>query len=421
MTKFTTVLVAFLFTIANLSAQTQITTGTSYKKQNFYKFSNNESIIINNTDWDLAFTVYGQSDAGVFFNEAVGGGNPAQAPLKLYKAPSNTFSSNINSVDLKDSLYNDEKGWVYGAFNAERSPNDFSDFGWGKYNPATKEVVGNKVFVIKLRSGEFRKVEIQKLGLGYTFRHAALDGSDEKSVTFNKSEFKGKTLAYYSFSDNKMKNLEPENYDILYTRYLTKVEQNGAFLDNYPVTGVLSGRGVQVAKATGINPSNVKLEEYLSKFEKTLDVIGHDWKTFSLTTNSWTVPTDRAYFIKTASNAYYKLVFLDFEGSATGTASFEVEKINVLVSNEEIAQNIEFKVFPTLTSSELNIAFDNKETEQFELNITNLSGQVVSKYNVEIIGGFQVRTIDVSDFTSGTYIVSLKSSKGFATAKFVKL
>lgn len=421
MTKFITTLFALLFSISCLFAQHQITTGTSYKKQNFFKLSNESSLVINNTDWDIAFTVYGQSDAGAFLNEALGTGNPAQAPLKLYKAPTNNFSDKINSSDLKDSLYNDEKSWAWGAFNSERNPADFTDFGWGKYNPATKEVVGNKVFVLKLRNGDFKKIEIQKLGLGYTFRHANLDGSDEKTVTFNKSEFGGKTLAYYSFADNAMKNLELAAYDILYTRYLTKVEQNGAFLDNYPVTGILSGRGVQIAKATGVDPKKVSLNNYLSKFEKNLDAIGHDWKTFSLTTNSWTVPTDRVYFVKTAAGEYYKIIFLDFEGAATGTASFEKEKIEIIISTSEFSKNIDFKVYPTLTNDELNIVFDNKENEQFELSISNMAGQMVAKYDMNIQVGFQAKAINVTDLVSGNYIVSLKSSKGIATAKFIKL
>lgn len=421
MTKLFTVLFTSLLAISNLFAQHQITTGTSYKKQNFFKLSNEQSTVVNNTDWDIAFSVFSQSDAGVFLNEAVGTGNPPQVPLKLYKAPTNTFTDAINSADLKDSLYNDEKSWFYGAFNAERNQADYFDYGWGKYNSGTKEVIGNKVFVIKLRTGAFRKIEIQKLGLGYTFRHANLDGSDENTISFKKSDFAGKTLAYYSFADNAMKNLEPAAYDILYTRYLTKVEQNGAFLDNYPVTGILSGRGVQIAKATGVDPFKVSLNDYLNKFEKNLDVIGHDWKTFSLATNTWTVPTDRAYFVKTAAGEYYKIIFIDFEGAATGTASFEKEKLEVVVSTSEFSKNIDFKVYPTLTDNELNIVFDNKNSEQFEINIANIAGQTVSNYKIDVQEGFQVRTIDVSDYITGNYIVTLKSSKGIASSKFVKL
>jgi hypothetical protein len=421
MTKVTTLLIACLFVITSLFAQQQITTGTSYRKQNFFKLSDASSIVINNTDWDIAFTVYGQTDAGVFLNEAVGSGNPVQLPVRLYKAPSNIFENTVNISEIKDTLYNDEKGWAYGAFNSGRNPADYTDYGWGKYNPPTNEVIGNKVFVIQLRNSTFRKIEIQKLGLGYTFRHANLDGTDEKVVTFKKGDFKGKTLAYFSFSDNMVKNLELADFDILYTRYLTKVEQNGAFLENYPVTGILSGRGVQVAKISGVDPKTINLNNYVSNLNKSIDVIGHDWKTFSLTTNSWTVPSDRVYFVKTAANRYFKLVFIDFEGAATGTASFETEEIKGIISSKDIAQQYNFKVYPTLTTNDLNIVFDNNDMTAFEITITNMAGQTISNHQIDIAAGFQVKTMNVSDLSVGAYIVTLKSANGFATAKFVKI
>jgi hypothetical protein len=422
-TFLTTFTLSFSFLFAQAPEIVQITSGTSYKKQTFYSLATNATATINNTDWDIAFTVYGQQDAGVFLNEAAGVGTPPQNPIKVYKAPTDVFTDVIQVSALKDSLNNDETNWSYGAFNPGVSPSSPFNYGWGAYNNTTKLVEGSKVFVIKLRDGSFRKLEIQKLALTvYTFRHANLDGSDEKVVTVDKTKFAGKTFAYYSFASNKVSDLEPASgFDLLYTRYTSTVEQNGTILSNYPVLGVLTGRGIQVAKAAGIDPSKVKLSDYTSKFEKRADVIGYDWKSFDLATNTWKVLTDLVYFVKLKSEDIYKIEFIDFEGSATGTATFEKTYLGKLVVKlNEITAETNFKVFPTLATDNIQIAFDNKVAEVIELNISDMSGRLFSQNKMTIEAGFQVNTLNVSDLVSGTYVVTLKTSKGIATAKFIK-
>lgn len=401
----------------------QISCGQSYLKQSFYSLTNDASTTINNSEWDIAFTVFGQQDAGVFLNEAAGTGVPPQVPLKLFKTNSTIFADvNMSSI-LKDSLYNDEMGWSYGAFNSERNAANPFDYGWGAYNTSSKKVEGNKVYVLKLRDGSYKKIEIQNLNLTvYTFRHANLDGSDEKVVTIDKSKFTGKTLAYYSFAKNEVKDLEPAGgFDLLYTRYTSTVVQNNVPAI-YPVLGILTGRGIQTAKATGIDPSKVAAQDYAAKFEKKSDVIGYDWKTFTLATNTWSIPSDLAYFVKLRNGDVYKIVFADFEGSATGITTFEKTFIGKLTSaTENRAVDTKLNVFPTLASEVLNVAFDNANSEKYDLNIHNISGQTVLSANMEVQSGFQVKTIDVSALTSGTYILTLRSMKGIRSAKFIKL
>jgi hypothetical protein len=397
----------------------QITSGAAYKKQTFYSLSNDAKTTINNTDWDIAFSVYGQQDAGVHLNESVGSG---ETPVKLYKAPSNDFTKVITAAEVKDSLYNDEVSWGYGAFNTNRDLANPFDYGWGAYSTATNQVVGAKVFVLRLRNGSLRKIEIQKLNLTvYTFRHANLDGTDEKVVTLDKAKFTGKTLAYYSFATNTVKDLEPAgNFDLLYTRYVSRVEQNGVIAD-YPLLGVLTGRGVSAAKAAKIDPKTVKASDYATKYEKRTDVIGYDWKTFNLTDMKWSVAEDLAYFVKVRNGDIYKIVFVDFEGSATGTASFEKTKSLLVATMDTYAKDLNFKVFPTLAENEIQVAFDNKNNENYDIIISDMTGRLLSQNSLSVGAGFQVNSLNISDLARGSYVVTLKSNKGFATAKFVKM
>ncbi|MEY4904063.1 MAG: hypothetical protein RLZZ292_1878, partial [Bacteroidota bacterium] len=326
MSKNLFLLFSFFALVNSAIAQTsQITTGAGYQKQTYYNLATGTSKTVAHTTWDLAFSVYGQQDAGIFVNEAAGSSMGQSLPsTEAYNAPTGNFADVITAAQVTERLYNTEQNWSYGALNELRDTSDAFDYGWGKYNFGNNTVEGNKVFVLKLRDGNFRKVEIQKLALTkYTFRHAALDGTDEKIVTIDKKDFKENTLAYFSFSAGATVVVEPtDGFDLLFTRYSALLTQ-GPTTTQYIVAGILTGRGIQTAKATGIDPKTVKVADYTSKFSKDIDSIGHDWKSFSLTTNKWSVANDRAYFLKMKDQTIWKLVFIDFEGSATGTATFE--------------------------------------------------------------------------------------------------
>jgi Secretion system C-terminal sorting domain len=418
-----TLIVAFIANLTN--AQVQISTGAGYQSQTFYTLANDGIKTIKNTEWDLAFSVYGQQDGGIFINEAAGSSQGQALPsIELYKTSAKTFQEVIleTSINTKDDrLYNDEKGksWAYGAFNETRVKTNTFDYGWGIYNTGNKVVEGKFIYAVKGRDGKFRKMEIQNLtGVVYQVRHANLDGTDEKTFTVDKNQFKGKTFAYYSFATNSTSDIEPANFDLWFTRYVSYVTQ-GTTTAQYNVTGILSGRGVKVAKATAIDPEKVQYWDYRNQVSSQLDTIGSDWKTVDITTGKWTVPADRAYFVVTKNGDIYKIVFIDFEGSATGTATFSKMKIgNVDVS--DISSDIRYKVFPTVVQDEINIAFDTPTNETFDLSIIDMNGRVVVNQKIETSGGFQVKTLDVSNLLSGTYVARLASKNGIATSKIIK-
>ena len=418
-------LIAFIF---NANAQVQITTGAGYQSQTFYNLANDAVKTIKNTDWDLAFTVYGQQDAGVFINEAAGSSMGQAIPsISLYKTSAKTFADAITeaSINLKDDrLYNDEKNssWANGAFNETRDKKAPFDYGWGAYSPAANVVGATKVYALKGRDGKFLKIEIVSLkGAVYTVRYANLDGTGEKTFTVDKSKFAGKTLAFYSFATNSTADLEPVAFDLWYTRYVSFISQGGTTAQ-YNVTGILSGNGVQVVRATGIDPVKVKADDYKSQYSSQLDTIGSDWKTININTNKWSVPADRAYFVKTKSNDIYKIVFIDFEGSATGTATLEKAYIGKFTSTaaNDISSSIRYKVFPTVVQNEVNVAFDLEANETFDLSIIDMNGRTILNKSIEALSGFQVQNIDVSNLLSGTYIARLSSKNGIATSKIVK-
>jgi hypothetical protein len=70
-------------------------------------------------------------------------------------------------------------------------------------------------------------------------------------------------------------------FDLFYGRYVASVYDPGLELDvPYNVTGILSGPGVQVAEADGVDPETVDYTDYQDSLRSELDIIGHDWKFF---------------------------------------------------------------------------------------------------------------------------------------------
>lgn len=225
-------LTLFLFATLLLHAQIQeIATGAGYQKQSFVNLSNGTETQVANTAWDIAFTVFGFQDAGIFINESAGSSMGTPLPqVELYDALTSNFNDQPDPSTLTDfRLYNNEKSWNYGAFNEGREATNPFDYGWGLYNPATNQVQGSRVYVLKLRSGQYRKLLVESLtGTTYTFKYANLDGSNATTKTVNKADYPGKTLAYFNLDTGNAANLEPAaGFDFVFCRYTTTLYDPG--------------------------------------------------------------------------------------------------------------------------------------------------------------------------------------------------
>ena len=96
-----------------LSAQTiqEIATGAGYQKQSFVHLATGAEKQVNNTAWDIAFTVFGQQDAGVFVNESSGTSmGQSLAATEVYYALTDNFDDPIDPTSLTDfQLFNNKK------------------------------------------------------------------------------------------------------------------------------------------------------------------------------------------------------------------------------------------------------------------------------------------------------------------------
>lgn len=416
MKTYFTLLWAGLCALPLLAQFDQPAVGASYANGTFYRLSDGATTSHAHTEWDLAFAVAPQ-DAGVFFNEGVAS---MATGLELYL----TAAADFGTVDTAGmvQVYNPEISWSEGAFNAVKDPENAFDFGWGGYDLNTHEVNGNRVFVIKMRTGDYKKLEVQQLAGGtYTFRYANLDGSEEVTETITKADYAGKTLAYYSMATGGTVDLEPDNWDLLFTRYYTPLDAGGTSLE-YVVTGVLTNAGVEVAQAEGVDPVNVSYQDYAGSYSDTLTTIGHDWKDINLQTFQWEIVYDRVYFVKTPENELWRVQFLDFEGSSTGITTLEKTFETTITSTTETIPGLNsVALFPNPVDDQLNVAIE-WDLPRFETTarITNAQGRLLEVFRLPIDQGLNVKTITADQWPAGTYFLQIDLGANVLTRPFIK-
>ena len=416
--------IAFLFaTSAALTAQTvihQVSTGTGYAKFSYYKLNDGATQQVNNDAWDIAFSNLGVQQAGIFVNESTNTvQGQAQPGVELFETGLFDFTETVSQASLTEDLrlYNPKLSWAEGAFNTLKDPTDPLDFGWGSYNPPANQVEGLRVFAIKLRNGQYKKLFFETYnGQVYTFKAADLNGANEQTYSVAKSAGNGSPVVYFSFANATP--VTPTGWDLVFCRYTTLLFDGQGYIP-YNVAGILSNDGVLTAKAIGVDPATVDYQVYVDSLNSRLDIIGHDWKSFSGT--EWVVPADRAYFAKTKDGKLYKIVFIDFEGSSTGTGTLERTYLAQLSATSDLpAGIIDAAVFPNPVIDHLTVSFTATVATPATLQVVNTNGQTVWTGNARVQTGLNVIEIDhLPSLPAGNYAINMQLPSGQFTRQVV--
>ncbi len=401
----------------NLYAQDidQISVGAGYTLQSYYDIESGEVTSIDNSSWDISFSTIGFQDASISINESASlMGNE----LELYDLGNMDFDTEIIESDLNNRVFNSESNWSDGAFNFGRDESNFADFGWGMYNPSTMEVIGTKLFALKLRDDKLIKIKIESLSqTQYILKYANLDGTNLNSVVVDKANFWGKQRAYFSFESASVLDLEPDNWDLLFTRYTSPVDDGEGNILNYMVTGVLSAAGVEIAQADDIDPINVNASDFENNFSNDSDVIGFDWKEINISTFQWNVILDRVYFVKTLEGNLFKLYFFDFEGSSTGIST--IEKLELESSaNENLFVDKKIQVVPNPNNGSFTILNKSSLLDIKNAVIYDYAGRVVLKLNKEQINGNNQLNIKDS-LSPGLYFLKIELDNEIQTLRII--
>ncbi len=383
--------------------------GSNIQKQDFYSLLNGSQANVDNDDWDIAFQVNSAFATCVMINPANG------TELWLHPGDTNDWATLTDTTGISNwtQRYNSDTNWTYGAFSQDQSG---FDIGWGTYNEFTHEIIGDRIFVIKLGNGVYQKVWIKHLIAGvYEFRHASLDNSMDMTHSLKKDDFSGKNFGYFSLQTHGEKDREPDtgDWDLVFGKYTAFVPSA------YNVTGVLQNFNVTASKAYPVNdPDNYTDWQAHSQMTE-INSVGYDWKSYDFNNNIYNVADSTVYFVRNEGGDVFKMVFklYGWDGSmfqATGEVVFTKEHVHFASVAEEEAIEI-FEIYPNPASDVMTIAYNSKS--EALMNVFDQTGRAVL---TQQLNPNQLTTnVDVSNLNPGLYILVLSTDGNRVSKKVI--
>ena len=384
--------------------------GPGYTNDVYYSLNNGVVHTTSNENWDLSFSIPLISGE-IRINDGRG--------AKLYLYPHDDINgwTNVDTSGLSQwsPLYNSDEMWESTAFNQYTT--GVLDQGWGIYNIITHVVTGDSIYILQTVDGDFKKLyieELETIGGIYTFVYADIDGSNQKSVTLNKSDFAGKRFAYFSFATDTLIDRDATlgSWDLLFTKYLSRIYNQ---VENQIVTGVLTSGYSGNARAENVDISQNNWWNY--PYDSTINLIGYEWKDLNYQTFQWEITDSLCYFTTDTNGSVFKLIFTGFEGTSTGKIYFTLEQIGQL-SVEDVDLGIEeLTIFPNPAREQLTIELKGDRIKNnLEVQIINLAGQTV---RTERINHLHFHQTEVSDLESGIYLISIGNEEGRVVQKII--
>ena len=420
-TKIYTLIAILAITFAGIfpaMGQTDTVTDTvlmskGYINEVYYSMSSGKMGIVNRSLWDIAFRANRRS-ASVLTNDG--------SAVELYTYPKSDTNgwATVDTSGIKNwkKMVNSTTDWETGAFcqNQKGHP----DYGWGVYNEFSHDVVGDSLFIIKLRDGSLRKLWImEKYSTDniFEFRFAKLDNNGENTIKVDCNPYATKNFIGYSLSTNEIVDFEPApaaQWDILFTKYVYTYPDG----IQYPVTGVLSNYKVKVKKFENVAPDFLMLEAQV--MDSTRSPIGWDWKSFSNETFTYTVNKSTAYFIQDRGGKIHKLVFTQFAGSSTGRIVFETGMNSFTGVNEVVKSGFNASVYPNPVRDVMNLVINPGKSRIALISILDITGHTVSSKRYEMQAEeLSTLKIPVSELPSGMYMVKIQSGGNVIARKVI--
>ncbi len=382
------------------SQQETVSVGPGYADEVYYDMQDGITKRSALGNWDIGFQVVGFASSII-----TNGGTGTQ----LYVVPgkgAEDFGSAIDTAGITEgqAWYNSATTWDQGAFNLD-ADYETGNFGWGQYNMVTHTVTGSTLYVIILQDGTAKQIVIDGLSSGtYSFSYADIDGSNQVNAELKKSDFAGKNFGYYSISEKKTLDIEPqaEEWDLVFGKYIAWVGPNNDL--PYVVTGIRSNPEARTAEVESATPDSEPTPD-LSNFTTDITTIGHDWKEY---TGTWTL-RDAAYFVEDLDGNIFRVVFSDFGGSGTGDITFNKQQMNVSSVNSQQSTVARFSIYPNIisTGDPLTILLSLEHTvSAARIVITDAAGRVVLSQEPNLKHGLQQIPLEQS-LTAGWYNVTV--------------
>lgn len=420
------ILLAAIFTTAQFTtAQEAVEISTEGVNEVWYGLESGTEASNPVAEWDIAFDISPQ-DASVRLNDANG--------LVLYPVPEATVADweTIDTTGIAgwEKVYNSDTEWRNGAFNKTKDPfypQPLFDYGWGTYDMNSHNVVGTRIFVVKLKDGSFKKIWIKDMisanGGMYNFVYANLDGTEEVEVAIEKPAFGNKHFAYYSLQNNEMVDheaLEKDQWDLLFAKYITYVTHPMYGSMNYAAPGVIISPSVEVAKVENVGDVAAHDDWFNQEYTKDFNAIGWEWEDYNWGVGGehiFAIKDDLLFYLKDQNNTIWKLVFTSF--ASPGEYGFTKEMVSTLSVDENDMNKAEVVIYPNPASTHVSLILNNMADTKADVQILNTMGQLV--YNQEFTGNtnFEVKNIAIDNLKSGVYFVKVSSGSQTVDQKLI--
>lgn len=387
--------------------------GSSYTNEVYYSMSAGKKGAVSRKLWDIAFRASRQS-ASILTNDGAG--------VELYAYPKGDTSAwaTVDTVGLYKwkNLVNSTTDWETGAFcqNQKGHP----DYGWGRYNAFSHNVVGDSLFIIRLRDGSLRKIWIKEKYSSnniFEIRFANLNGTDDNTVMLDCNPYIAKNFVGYSISTKQLVDFEPvpsTDWDLLFTKYIYTYPDGTP----YPVTGVLSNYGVKVNKFEHVSPA-LRTFDFKTMFT-TRSPIGWEWKSFSNATFTYKVQDSLVFFVQEKGGSVFKLVFKEFAGSSTGRIVLSKEKVSFTGLSEPEKSGFNAVVYPNPVRDVMNLVINPGKSESALLSLLDVSGRVVFSKKYELNSEtLSTLRIPLAQLTRGMYVLRIQSGANAISRKVV--
>ena len=424
--KFTLSFAVFLilaFSSNNANAEKVAIGGMAAAKDVWYSLTNGQVSEADAMNWDLSFGS-GDRTASISTNDAKG--------IELYYVGED-FNEILDISKLSEwtRYINSDSTWNLGSISRKASTDDPFDFGWGQYNVATHNVLGNSVYVIKLADGSYKKLFIDMLdgkARFYQFLYADLDGGNEKTIKVDYSTTNANNL-YFSFADNTIFEREPasDTWELVFGRYLAFIQEQ-----YYPVTGVRNNGNVlslRVEYENDINPTDRQTAPEVSQLTSNISTIGSDWKQF--TGQNYVFANNRAHFLQkykienkvnVPDGDMYQIIFTNFVGGPVGEMEFTLINLNAQSVKDEKGNS--FYLYPNeLNAGETStLVMSSVSNENYVINLFDIMGNVVytTNYNSNIgLNQINLPSEIISKLSKGMYFVGLNSNSNNYQLKFI--
>jgi hypothetical protein len=420
--------------------QDSVTVGASASQHVFYQFKTGNRTEVSSRNWQLAFSV----QPSQFPNNTLQGTtirlNNGKR-VRVFEAPSSLSDADFLNLDTTGMMQNwvelndSDSTWDLGAFNTGLNlslPPHLGgpDYGWGSYNSTTKQVESKKKLYVVIQDSSYRvgpnNFTIRTLAkkmyfndlvwdTAFNFVHANLDNSNLETVEISKNAYPDRFFVYYDLNANVAKNLEPSKseWDVVFTDYYTLAESPGFGPPQLmTVTGTLSKKGTTIARVQDILPNEVELT-HQTAFSNDIRTIGYDWKTH-IGQGVYVYKDSLSFIVKTTDADYFVVHFTKFGGVASGQMNFDLRSVTLPpLSITQTNANNSFVAYPNPTQDVVNLHTETAAS----ISCLSMNGQVLFTQNLEK----GTNTIDMTQLTSGLYILRLTQNNQVATLRISKI